>query len=229
MRNTRYNNFSLDKVFENNLEVKQTPHIKTDMNLFKGRLYSSSNTPAMSKSLKKMRIQIDVEEKIGDLSVRISPCQIHQSLKNITKKVKDSDKISGVMIYYPQQSGGFKIENAMSFVPDHLQPSNNARVNEDFLVSQEKAQKLLKVLEDRNSEQRIKNLNMEICGLAKASEILNQRRTNNKRENKETEQNESKDFCKVYKRFTCFEDLVDLKNEKDQKGNYDVNNIARVH
>ena len=35
--------------------------------------------------------------------------------------------MSGVMQYIPKEDGNFKVENAMSFVPAHMQPSHNKK------------------------------------------------------------------------------------------------------
>ena len=70
--------------------------------------------------------------------MKVSPCKIHDQSKVRSKrkylkllflalKELDPDEMSGVMQYIPKEDGNFKVENAMSFVPAHMQPSHNKK------------------------------------------------------------------------------------------------------
>ena len=56
----------------------------------------------------------------------------------------------------------------MALVPAHLQPSVGVEVNSDFVVSHEKAERLLEWLKERDTDGRIRRLKDQVRGFEDA-------------------------------------------------------------
>ena len=53
----------------------------------------------------------------------------------------------------------------MALVPSHLQPNMGIEINSDFVVSHEKAEKLLDWLKERDTDGRIRRLKDQVRGI----------------------------------------------------------------
>lgn len=106
---------------------------------------------------------------------------------------------------------------------------NLIAINEDFVEWQEEAFKLLTTLQDRNTDQRIKDLKDEI----KRFEVQASQMSNYKDKSNRAVRNNNSDLILqdslIGLSKVNFDDLVDLETEKLIKSNYDVNQTARYH
>ncbi|CAI2382452.1 unnamed protein product [Moneuplotes crassus] len=179
------------------------------------------------------------------LSVNATPARIHTGKMGrsfIKRQQKDdtADNISGVMYYLPEKGGGFKCENALNLIPLNMQPNNNTSENEDFLICKEKAEKLLKSLQDRNPDQRIKELSVQVFGMNRIPEnsrkaaYLGTESFNEKRDSHDPHGHVySKEVLKAYKKLQDFDIGAPIpalaSKTGPQKATYDLETVAKNH